>query len=74
MKTILLAACLTFLLPDLTFCQSAGIGTVTPNASAQVDITSTGRGVLIPRMGSSAIRSIGHPAKGLLVYDTAQNL
>jgi len=74
MKTILLVACLYFLLPDLTFCQSAGIGTATPNASAQVDITSTGRGVLIPRMGSSAIRSIGHPAKGLLVYDTAQNL
>jgi hypothetical protein len=30
--------------------QNIGIGTVTPAASAQLDITSTSKGVLLPRM------------------------
>jgi hypothetical protein len=73
MKIFLLTTCLSLMFPVFSFCQNAGIGTSTPNTSARVDITSTSRGVLIPRMSSSAITSIGHPAKGLMVYDTARN-
>jgi hypothetical protein len=47
-----------------------GIGTTTPNTSAQLDITSTNKGLLIPRMSASARTGITTPAAGLLVYDT----
>src|SRR2546421_11369954 len=52
---------------------NVGIGTVTPNASAQLDITSTTQGLLIPRMTTAGVTSISNPAKGLLVYDTVKN-
>ena len=53
--------------------QSVGIGTSSPNSSAQLDITSSARGLLIPRMTTAAISSISGAAKGLMVYDTVQN-
>jgi hypothetical protein len=53
--------------------QSIGIGTTTPNASAQLDISSTARGLLIPRMTTAVIGEIGNPAKGLMVFDSSQN-
>ncbi|MBL7741154.1 MAG: hypothetical protein JNK14_18165 [Chitinophagaceae bacterium] len=53
--------------------QSVGIGTTTPNASAQLDVASTTRGFLIPRMTSINRAFITNPANGLLVYDTTQN-
>ncbi|MDP4213488.1 MAG: tail fiber domain-containing protein [Bacteroidota bacterium] len=53
--------------------QSAGIGTNVPDGSAVLDITSTARGLLIPRMPTAAILSISNPAKGLMAYDSAKN-
>lgn len=53
--------------------QSIGIGTSSPNASAQLDISSSSRGLLIPRISSAELSSISNPAKGLMVYDTIQN-
>lgn len=50
-----------------------GIGTSTPDASASLDITSTTRGFLPPRMTSTQRTSIASPAAGLLVYDTTTN-
>jgi hypothetical protein len=47
-----------------------GIGTTTPNASAQLDITSTIRGLLMPRMTAIQRAAIGSAAEGLLVYQT----
>lgn len=47
-----------------------GIGTLTPDASAQLDVTSTTRGVLVPRMSTTQRTGIAAPADGLLVYDT----
>ena len=50
-----------------------GIGT-TPAASAQLDISSTSKGLLIPRValtGSSDAVTISSPAVSLLVYNTA---
>jgi hypothetical protein len=46
------------------------IGIATPAASAQLDITSTNKGLLIPRMAASSRTGIGSPAEGLLVYQT----
>jgi hypothetical protein len=51
--------------------QNTGIGTAIPHASAILDITSSSKGLLIPRMNAIGIGSISNPAKGLLVMDTA---
>lgn len=51
-----------------------GIGTSTPDASAKLDITSTNKGFLPPRVALTATNSaspITSPAAGLLVYNTA---
>lgn len=42
-----------------------------PNASAMLDVTSTDKGILIPRVASTG--SITSPVNGLLVYSTADN-
>ena len=50
-----------------------GIGTTTPHSSAQLDITSNAKGLLIPRMTTVQRNAIGTPATGLLVFDTDVN-
>lgn len=50
--------------------QSVGIGTNAPNASAQLDVVSTNKGMLVPRMTTAQRTAIAAPASGLLVYDT----
>ena len=47
-----------------------GIGTTTPNASAALDVTSTTRGVLIPRLTQTQRNAIVAPATSLLIYQT----
>jgi hypothetical protein len=47
-----------------------GIGTSTPNASSVVDITSTTKGFLPPRMTNAQRLAIASPAVGLIVYCT----
>lgn len=50
--------------------QNVGIGTPTPDNSAVLDIESTNKGLLIPRMTSTERVDIINPAVGLIVYDT----
>ncbi len=57
----------------LTTAQTVGIGTTTPNASAQLDIVSTSKGLLIPRMTAAQRAAIASPAIGLMVYETTTN-
>lgn len=47
-----------------------GVGTTTPDPSAQLDVRSTNKGVLIPRMSDTQRAAITSPAAGLLVYQT----
>jgi microcystin-dependent protein len=47
-----------------------GIGTSTPHASAQLDVTSSSKGLLMPRMTASQRTAISTPATGLLVFQT----
>ena len=47
-----------------------GIGTISPNASSALDISSTSSGLLIPRMSESQRTGISSPATGLIVYQT----
>jgi hypothetical protein len=50
--------------------QGIGVGTTTPDATAILDLTSTNKGILIPRMNSMQRNGITLPAEGLLVFDT----
>lgn len=54
-----------------TFSQnSIGIGTTSPQASALLDISSTTKGFLLPRMTYSQKNAIQTPVAGLMVYQT----
>ncbi|MBW2938819.1 hypothetical protein KXJ69_11920 [Aureisphaera sp. CAU 1614] len=47
-----------------------GIGTTTPDPSSLLEITSSNKGMLTPRMSTIQRNAINSPAEGLLVYDT----
>lgn len=49
---------------------SAGVGTITPNASAILEMNSTTQGMLAPRMTKTQRDAIVSPANGLLIYQT----
>ena len=63
--TLLAAVVLT----ATTYAQ-VGIGTTTPDASSALDITSTTKGLLIPRMTETQRDAISSPATGLMIYQT----
>lgn len=65
-KTILLF----FLFSCVLLNAQTGIGTTTPDASAKLDITSTTKGLLAPRMTATQKTAISLPATGLLIYQT----
>ena len=52
---------------------SLSIGVNTPNASALLDLSSTTKGLLLPRMTTTEINAIASPAAGLMVYNTTIN-
>lgn len=59
---------LLFTTPSLQ--AQTGIGTTTPDASAQLDVVSTNKGMLVPRVTTAQRGAISSPADGLLVYDS----
>ncbi len=50
-----------------------GIGTLAPHASAALEVSSTSKGVLIPRMTTAQRIAIATPQTGLLVFDITTN-
>lgn len=67
MKNVLIAVTLFF---SLQVHAQVGIGTSSPSGSAQLDISSSNKGLLIPRMTAALRLAISSPSAGLLVYDT----
>ena len=65
MKLFCISAILLISMPLMA---QVGIGTATPNSSAQLDISSTTKGLLVPRMTAVQKTAIASPATGLLVY------
>jgi hypothetical protein len=51
-----------------TISAQVGINTASPNASAALDVTSTDKGLLIPRVASTG--DIASPTAGMMVYQT----
>lgn len=58
----------------ISYSQSVGIGTNAPNASAQLDISSTTKGLLIPRMSNTQMNAIVSPAAGLMVFNLTDSV
>lgn len=56
----------------VTYAQKSnvGIGTTKPDESAVLDVNSTSKGFLMPRMTLQQRNTIQNPAKGLIVYQT----
>jgi hypothetical protein len=50
-----------------------GAGTTTPNANALLDITSTTKAFLPPRMTTAQKNAIAAPTSGMVVYDSTLN-
>lgn len=67
MKQVLLALMLAL---SFNAFSQIGIGTPTPEASAKLDITSTTKGFLAPRMTLAQRNAITSPAIGLLIFQT----
>ncbi len=56
------------------FAGAIGIGSATPAASAVIDMASTTKGMLMPRMTTVNRDAIASPATGLMIYNTTTNL
>ena len=54
---------------NLIFAQ-VGIGTATPNSSAALEVVSTSKGILFPRLTTSQRDAITTPPFGLVLYNT----
>ena len=50
-----------------------GIGTTNPDASSILDINSTTKGVLMPRLTNTQRNAIATPANGLVIFNTDNN-
>lgn len=66
----LLTFCLCIYLPTINAQVGINSTGATPNSSAMLDVSSTTKGVLIPRMTSFIRLLIASPATGLMIYDT----
>tara|TARA_R110002020_G_scaffold76635_3_gene194098 strand:+ start:2494 stop:3042 length:549 start_codon:yes stop_codon:yes gene_type:complete len=53
-----------------TLFTSLGVGVATPEASSLLDVTSTTKGFLPPRMTTAQRNAIGSPSPGLTIYNT----
>ena len=68
---------LVLLIFSMSIFAQTGIGTTTPNPSAKLDVFSTDKGFLPPRVtltSGTDIITIPSPATGLLVYNTGNNV
>lgn len=71
MKSIKNNISILLLLFPMAFFAQIGIGTINPDPSSVLDITSNSKGVLLPRMTTENRNLITFPAKSLLVYNTS---
>jgi hypothetical protein len=61
------------LLSSLSIYAQVGIGTTRPDASSELDISSTSKGLLMPRLTTTERDNISLPAIGLMIFNTTLN-
>jgi hypothetical protein len=59
------------ILPSISTYAQVGIGTATPDASSILDVSSSTKGLLIPRLTPIEIDNISLPATGLMIFNTS---
>lgn len=70
MKKTLLIACLT---ASIFSVAQVGIGTTTVDDSALLEMESTSKGLLLPRMSTTQRDNISSPALGLMIFNNIEN-
>ena len=73
LKKLLTASLLLISSSLLKAQQNVGIGTLTPSTDAILDLSSTTKGLLAPRVTSAERIAMAAASNGLFVYDTDQN-
>ncbi len=71
LKNSLVAICFAMIVSSMT--AQVGIGTTNPDSSAALEISSTDKGLLLPRISNNDILSISNPVEGLMIYNTTTN-
>jgi hypothetical protein len=69
----IMTACLLFVIGASVSAQSVGVGTTTPDASAKLDVFSSNKGVLLPRVSLASIKdaaAVTSPETGLTLWNT----
>lgn len=61
---------LIFSVAKLSAQDNVGIGTTTPDPSALLEMLSSNKGVLVPRMNTAGMNAIAAPGNSLLIYNT----
>ena len=69
-KIFFIISICTIILLKSANAQSVGIGTNAPKASAVLDVTSTNKGILFPRMTTAQRNAITNPANNLHIFNT----
>lgn len=70
MKKKIFSLALILVAYSISYGQGVGIGTTTPDASALLDLSTTNKGFLPPRMTAAQKILIPSPKAGLLIYQT----
>ena len=70
-KELAILFCLAITITSIA--QNVGIGTTTPAGSAVLDLNSTTKGFLPPRMTTAQRDAIASPATGLIIFNTTTN-
>ena len=73
MKTILKTTIMLLLLVSSGVYGQRGIGTNTPDKAAVLELASTSKGFLPPRMSTTERNAISTPPTGLVIYNTTAN-
>ncbi len=69
-KTLVFGVCFLFCVSSIDGYSQVGIGTTTPNAASILDVESTSKGFLYPRMSNTQMLAITSPANGLVIFNT----
>lgn len=72
MKAKIYLIFLFYILATADLKAQVGIGTNTPHESAQLEVSSDKKGILLPRLTETQKLAVANPAEGLLIYQTDQ--